>query len=124
DFGAFLALLPDELGRRPIRHVVEVRHPSFHTPEFLDLLRARGVTVAWVDDPKIDAFEDLTADFAYLRLRRSVQKEETGYPAAALDGGPDPPGNWAAEGPDFFLYLITGAKAPPPAAAQALLQRL
>ena len=39
DFAAFLALLPDELDGLRLRHVVEVRHPSFLTPRLLDLLR-------------------------------------------------------------------------------------
>src|SRR5207249_2603546 len=34
DFAAFLGLLPPEIAGRRLRHVVEVRHPSFHAPEF------------------------------------------------------------------------------------------
>jgi uncharacterized protein YecE (DUF72 family) len=124
DFAAFLALLPPELGGRRIRHVIEVRHPSFRTAEFTDLLRKRNVGVAWVDDAKFGAFEDLTADFAYLRLRRSSEKEETGYNPAALDAWADRLRAWSAEGRDCFLYFINGAKIRAPAAAQALLARL
>jgi uncharacterized protein YecE (DUF72 family) len=124
DFGGFLALLPKELGGRAIRHVVEVRHPSFHCAEFIDLLAARGIAVAWVDDAKVAAFQDLTADFAYLRLRRSSQQEETGYPPAALDEWAARARSWAEEGRDVFLYFINGAKVRAPAAAQALLTRL
>jgi uncharacterized protein YecE (DUF72 family) len=60
---------------------------------------------------------DSTADFAYLRLRRSSEKEETGYsPAAALDEWAERAKGWAEEGHDVFLYFINGAKirAPPP----------
>jgi uncharacterized protein YecE (DUF72 family) len=124
DFSAFLALLPSELGGRHMRHVVEVRHPSFRTPEFTELLRERGIAVAWVDDAKYDAFEDLTADFAYLRLRRSTEKEETGYPRAALDAWTERLRDWASEGRDCFLYFINGAKIRAPAAAQALIDVL
>ena len=35
DFGGFLELLPDRLGGHPLRHVIEVRHDSFSTPEFI-----------------------------------------------------------------------------------------
>jgi uncharacterized protein YecE (DUF72 family) len=124
DFAAFLALLPPELGGRAIRHVVEVRHPSFRTPEFTDLLREHQIAVAWVDDAKSPAFEELTADFAYLRLRRSSEQEETGYPTAALDHWAERLRQWSAEGRDCFLYFINGAKIRAPAAAQALIQRL
>jgi uncharacterized protein YecE (DUF72 family) len=125
DFAAFLALLPAELGGRPLRHVVEVRHASFRTPAFFALLRERKIAVAQVEDAKYPAFDELTApDFAYLRLRRCSEKEETGYSAAALDNWAERARGWAAEGRDVFLYFINGAKVRAPAAAQALLARL
>jgi uncharacterized protein YecE (DUF72 family) len=124
DFAAFLALLPAELGGRRLRHVVEVRHPSFRTPEFIALLRERQIAVAAVDDAKYPAFEDLTADFAYLRLRRCSEKHETGYPPDALDRWAERLKSWSAEGRDTFFYFINGAKIRAPAAAQALLTRL
>ena len=124
DFAAFLDLLPAELGGRAIRHVVEVRHASFRDPEFLDLLRQRNVAVAWVDDPKVPAIAELTADFAYLRLRRCSEKEETGYPAAKINDWAARLQDWAEEGRDCFLYFINGAKIRAPAAAQTLIQRV
>jgi uncharacterized protein YecE (DUF72 family) len=124
DFGAFLRLLPAELGGRRIRHVVEVRHESFRTPAFIDLLREHRVAVAMVDDTKHPGFTDLTGDFAYLRLRRCAEKEETGYPADQLDGWAERLKGWAAEGRDAFLYFINGAKVRAPAAAQALIGRI
>lgn len=124
DFAAFLDLLPGELGGRAIRYVVEVRHPSFRAPSFIDLLRQRRIAVAQVDDATHPAFAELTADFAYLRLRRCSEKEETGYPPAALDQWAERLKGWAGEGRDCFLYFINGAKLRAPAAAQALLRRL
>jgi len=124
DFAAFLKLLPREIGGRAIRHVVEVRHQSFRTPEFFDLLREHRIAVARVDDAKHPAFDELTADFVYLRLRRCAEEEPTGYPPAALDDWAERARGWAAEGRDVFLYFINGAKVRAPAAAQALIQRL
>ncbi len=124
DFAAFLALLPAELGGRPIRHVVEVRHPSFRTPAFIDLLRRHHIALAQVDDANYPGFDDLTGDFAYLRLRRCSEQEETGYPPAALDQWAERLDTWAAAGRDCFLYFINGAKPRAPAAAQALIARL
>jgi len=123
DFAAFLALLPAERGGRRLRHVVEVRHDSFRSPEFFGLLRDRGVAIAQVDDAKYPASEDLTADFAYLRLRRCSEKHETGYPPDDLDGWAECLQAWSAEGRDCFCYFINGAKIRAPHAAQALLQR-
>jgi uncharacterized protein YecE (DUF72 family) len=39
DFGGFLELLPRTFDGRPLRHVIEVRHDSFRTAEFISLLR-------------------------------------------------------------------------------------
>ena len=124
DFAAFLKLLPAELGGCAIRHVVEVRHDSFRTPEFIDLLREHRVAVALVDDAKHPAFEDLTADFAYLRLRRCAESEPTGYPQDDLDRWANQLRAWSEAGRDVFLYFINGAKVRAPAAAQALIGRL
>lgn len=124
DFAAFLGLLPHEIGGRAIRHVVEVRHASFRTPPFIDLLREHRVAVALVDDEKHPAFAELTADLAYLRLRRCAENEPTGYPPDRLDEWAGQLRAWSAEGRDCFLYFINGAKIRAPAAAQALLERL
>ena len=121
DFAAFLALLPRELDGRRLRHVVELRHPSFRTPQFTDLLRERHVAVAWVDDAKYPAFDELTSDFAYLRLRRCADQEPTGYSPAALDAWAARLSAWSDAGRDVFLYFINGAKIRAPAAARALL---
>ena len=124
DFAAFLKLLPVELGGRAMRHVVEVRHPSFRTADFIELCHEHRVAVASVEDAKYPAFEELTADFAYLRLRRCSEEHDTGYPAEALDRWAERLQGWAAEGRDCFLYFINGAKVRAPAAAQALIERL
>jgi uncharacterized protein YecE (DUF72 family) len=101
-----------------------VRHDSFRSAEFFDLLRRRNIAVALVDDAKYPGFTELTADFAYLRLRRCSEDEPTGYPPAALDDWARRLEAWSAEGRDMFLYFINGAKIRAPAAAQALLADL
>jgi uncharacterized protein YecE (DUF72 family) len=124
DFGAFLGLLPAELGGRRLRHVVEVRHESFRTPAFIELARRHRVAVAIVDDPKHPAFEDMTADFAYVRLRRCAEDQPAGYPPAAHDRWAVRLNAWSAEGRDCFLFFINGAKIRAPHAARALIERL
>ena len=124
DFTAFLKLLPHEIGGHRLRHVVEVRHASFRTPAFFDALREHRVAVALVDDAKHPAFAELTADFAYLRLRQCKEDEPNGYTAAALDQWAEQLHGWSQEGRDCFLYFINGAKVRAPVAAQALIARL
>ena len=43
DFAGFLDHLPARAGGRALRHVVEVRHDSFRTPDFTALLRERNI---------------------------------------------------------------------------------
>ena len=141
NFAAFLELLPGKIDGRAIRHVVEIRHPSFAAPAFIDLLRRKGVALALVDDKDRPAIEDVTADFVYARLRRSEPDEPTGYPRAALDAwakrfqawaeGREPadaarqhPDRAKSAARDCFVYFINGAKLRAPAAAVAFLQRL
>ena len=141
NFGAFVELLPGAIDGRAIRHVVEVRHPSFGAPAFIDLLRRKSVALALVDDKDRPAIEDVTADFVYARLRRSEADEPTGYPRAALDAwverfrawseGREPadgarhhPDRAKAKARDCFVYFINGAKIRAPAAAVAFLERL
>ena len=65
---------------RPLRHAMEVRHPSFTDPAFLDLLRAREVAVVIADAAaEWPYLEDVTADFTYLRLHGDTELYASGY---------------------------------------------
>jgi uncharacterized protein YecE (DUF72 family) len=123
-FAAFLDLLPREIDNHALRHVVEVRHPSFAAPAFTELLRSRGVAVALVDDEKYPMLDGITADFIYARLRRCALEEPTGYSPQALDDWAERGRDWCAAGRDCFIYFINGAKVRAPTAAQALIERL
>jgi uncharacterized protein YecE (DUF72 family) len=48
------------------RYVVEVRHKSWLTPEFYDLLKGNGVALAWAETYKPETSE-VTAGFLYMR---------------------------------------------------------
>jgi len=140
DFAAFLALLPKAKNARALRHAVEVRHKSFCTPAFIDLLREHQVAVVFVDSEKHPPIPDVTADFVYARLERTVEDEPAGYPPAALaqwvqrirqwETGAAPTDLPAIAPPaparpcDCFIYFISGAKERAPAAAMALIERL
>ena len=77
-------LLPGR--NRRIRHAVEVRHDSFVTPDFIQLLRK--YRIAWVvaDTPKPwPLYEDVTADFVYIRLHGSTELYNSRYTTAELE---------------------------------------
>lgn len=142
DFRAFLELLPKSVIGRPIRHVVEVRHESFRTADFVELLRAYDVGVVFTDKEKFPQISDMTSSFVYARLQRASEDEESGYPAENLDLWARRVRMWAEGGipkgleplvgrertspasPDVFVYFIDGFKPKAPAAAMALIERL
>lgn len=139
DFEAFLKLLPTSVEGRALRHVVEVRHDSFRSREFLDLARAYGVAVVIAGDSNYPQIADPTAPFVYVRIMGTQDGEERGYSSANLDLWASRAKAWsigeapesldhlcalAANDPrDVYLYVISGHKVKNPAAAIALIQR-
>ncbi|HEV7801901.1 MAG TPA: DUF72 domain-containing protein [Burkholderiales bacterium] len=141
DFEAFLKLLPREIGGRPARHVLEPRHESFVTPEFVTLVRRYGAAIVYTDSDEYPSIGDITADFVYARLVRTQSSIKTGYNTVALDAwakiahtlarGSEPKEFPRVDKPvtkgsprDVFMFFISGAKERAPAAAQELLKRL
>ena len=142
DFGKFLELLPHRVGDQHLRHVVEVRHDSFCTPDFIALLRRFGVPVVFAEHATYPAIADTAGDFVYARLQMGKDTIETGYAPKALDAWAERARVWAAgrhpddlpladaESPskptprDVFVYFIHEGKVRAPAAAAALIERL
>ncbi|MDO8385955.1 MAG: DUF72 domain-containing protein [Polaromonas sp.] len=141
DFGAFLALLPTTVDGLPLRHVLDVRHPSFMTPDYLELARKHHCATVFTDAPDFPSFADLTSGFVYARLMCSDAKLKSGYAPKALDAWAAAARSWAEGGApealphleaakatgaarEVFVFFINGAKEKAPAAAMGLLQRL
>lgn len=126
DFEAFLRLLPDTVGGCKLRHVLDVRHDSFDTPEFLALARRYRCVAVHTDSDDYPSITDAGGDFAYLRLMRCQSDVASGYSAAALDQWAEGARAWASGSRPraAFVYFINGAKERAPAAAQALQARL
>jgi uncharacterized protein YecE (DUF72 family) len=71
---------------RPLRHAVEIRHPSFADPDFVALLRRFRIALVVADTARRwPLLEDLSADFVYLRLHGDEELYASGYSGAALD---------------------------------------
>jgi uncharacterized protein YecE (DUF72 family) len=120
---AYFDMLPEKLGKRPLRHALEVRHASFTDAAFLKIARQRNIAVACVESEKHPLIAEPTADFSYARLELTQADEPTGYPKPALKSWAKKARDWEKSG-DVFLYFISGAKERNPAAAQAMLQML
>jgi uncharacterized protein YecE (DUF72 family) len=143
DFTKFLELLPAKADGRRLRHVIEVRHPSFCTPEFIALARTFGAAIVFTDHATYPSIADATADFLYARLQKGKDTIPTAYPPVELDAWSHRLRLWAAgETPgdlprieaapapktsaprDVFAYVIHEGKIRAPAAAMALIERL
>jgi len=141
DFAAFLKLLPARVGSAPLRHVMEVRHPSFMATEYIELARSHGVATVFADSDDYPSFADVTGDFVYARLMRCEPTCDTGYPAPSIAAWAERARTWrtgggaaglprveAAVAPaaprDVFMFFISGAKERAPAAAVATLAAL
>lgn len=126
DFEAFLALLPQAVDGRRLRHVLDVRHESFATPAFITLARQYGCVPVHTDSEKFPAIADAEAAFAYLRLMRSQADMPTGYSPEAITQWAQGVRAWTSgERPrDVFVYFINGAKERAPAGAMELMAQL
>lgn len=75
--------------KRKLRHAVEIRNRSFVDPDFVALLRRYRVALVVADTAgKWPNYEDLSADFVYMRLHGDEELYASGYSIAALE-------NWA-----------------------------
>ncbi len=142
DFGGFLELLPDTFNGCHIRHVVEVRHDSFKTPEFAALLRKFSIPAVYTDHARYPNIADVTGDFVYARLQQGDDKVPTAYPPKEITAWSKRLTDWAtggepddlqriapapkAEGKprDVFAYVIHEGKIRAPAGAMALIEKI
>lgn len=140
DLATFLTMLPASVDGVPLRHVLDVRHPSFMTPAYLALARKHHVATVFADSDDYPEFADLTGPFVYARLMRTQSRLKAGYAPQALDGWAQAARTWRGGGEpdlprvaaastahaprDVFMFFISGAKEKAPAAALALLHRL
>jgi uncharacterized protein YecE (DUF72 family) len=128
---------------RPLRHALEVRHPSFCRAEFVEMLRAQDVALVVADTAGTwPHLEDVTSDFVYVRLHGDTELYTSGYTPDALDAWAArmrawragetptgeftvaPPGRRVAGGRDVFVYFDNDVKVHAPYDAIALEERL
>jgi uncharacterized protein YecE (DUF72 family) len=99
--------------RQRLRHAVEVRHASFATPEFIALLRKYNVAWVVADTPNPwPLFEDVTADFVYMRLHGSTELYNSRYTPEELDRWADCIAAWRCGRQPKDARLISKDKPP------------
>lgn len=141
DVEAFFNLLPEQTGKLGLRHAFEVRHESFMCAQYVALARKYGVTTVFADSDTYPRLADVTGDFVYARLMKTVSSQKTGYPRKELaewtkrvrtwNEGGDPAGLPRVAKPnkkdrprDVFAFFISGAKERAPAAAMEVIAAL
>lgn len=127
---------------RPIRHAMEIRHPSFATLTFIELLRAHDVALVCADTVEWPRLMDITSNFVYCRLHGSEVLYVSGYDERSLDESALPVAAWARgrepedankvvtqPGPrlparDVFVYFDNDAKVRAPFDAKRLIEQV
>lgn len=110
---------------RPLRHALEVRHPTFADPEFVCLLHRTGIGLCIADTAgRWPSLEAVTADFVYVRLHGSRRLYVSGYGPAALDAWAARIRTWQADGRDVLVYFDNDVKVRAPFDAMNLASRL
>jgi len=127
---------------RPMWHAIEIRHDSFRSEAFINLLREYDTALVCADTVYWPRLMDLTADFVYCRLHGSQELYVSGYDDTALDEwarrvrawvqGREPrdadringPAKATGLGRDVFVFFDNDAKVRAPVDAEALQRRL
>ena len=110
---------------RPLRHAVEIRHPSFMTGEFARLLREHGIGLVVADTAgKWPKMFHVTADFVYVRLHGDIKIYTSGYSERALSGWARRIRAWHRDKRDVYVYFDNDVKVRAPFDALNLMQKL
>ena len=126
----------------PLRHAIEVRHSSFETEGFVDLLREHDIALVCADTAgKWPMLDDVSSDFVYVRLHGAEELYVSGYDDDALDrwaarirtwhrGGTPTDGKTVASSRapkrtrDVYVYFDNDVMVRAPFDAEALASRL
>lgn len=129
-------------GKFKLRHAMEIRHKSFATPEFVELLRKYQVAMVCADTVEWPRLMDVTSDFVYCRLHGSEVLYASGYSDDALDEWAARIAAWAQgseaadaeraspvvaqalENRDVYVYFDNDTKVRAPFDALGLIERV
>lgn len=99
--------------KRKLRHAVEIRNDSFIDEAFIALLRKYKVALVVADTAREwPYYEDVTADFMYLRLHGDKELYASGYSDSALDRWAARIGAWSEGGQPADVRLISSKAGP------------
>ena len=132
----------EAINKAKLRHAIEIRHKSFATPEFIELLRKYEVAIVCADAVEWPRIFDVTSDFVYCRLHGSEELYASGYSDEALDEWAARVATWARGGEsaddakissvpaivvgkrDVYAYFDNDTKVRAPFDALGLIERV
>ncbi len=110
---------------RPLRHAIEIRHPSFVNGDFVSLLRKHRIGLVVADTAgKWPKLFDVTARFVYVRLHGDKEIYASGYTARGLDAWARRIRAWDRAGRDVYVYFDNDMKVKAPFDALSLMDKL
>jgi uncharacterized protein YecE (DUF72 family) len=111
--------------RGPLRHAVEIRHPSWLADDALAVMRAFDVALVAADTAGRHPLSvERTASFAYVRLHGATQLYASEYRAADLAPWVKRIAKWSRGGADVFVYFDNDARGHAPHDALRLRRML
>jgi len=117
--------LTTALTDQPLRHALEVRHKSFETAAFVELLREHAISLVVADTAgRWPLMRDVTADLVYVRLHGDVELYTSGYTDEALDRWAAEIGQWLAAGLDVHVHFDNDVKVHAPYDAIQLAEKV
>jgi uncharacterized protein YecE (DUF72 family) len=109
----------------PLRHALEFRSTTFADEAAYEILRRHGVACVLADTAgKWRKVEQVTADFAYLRLHGDKELYASGYTDASLRDWAAKCQGWSADGLDVYVYFDNDLKGYAPHDAMRLVSLL
>jgi uncharacterized protein YecE (DUF72 family) len=117
--------LTTALTHQRLRHALEVRHKSFETAEFPELLREHAISLVVADTAgRWPLLRDVTADLVYVRLHGDVELYTSGYTETALDTWAAEIRTWTSAGLDVQVHFDNDVKVRAPFDAMSLAAKL
>ena len=113
EFDAFLAELPQK-----VCAAFEFRHSSWFDDDILQRLRARNLALCVADSEKLSTPVEITADYAYFRLR------DEGYTLADIVKWADTIARVTESSRDVFVYFKHEEQGKGPEFARLLMNAL
>lgn len=101
----FLDALPRRVGRRPIRHVVEFRNPTWYVRDVFDRLERAGVAICLHDKAGSGISDPGAGPFVYVRFHGPTGAYGGSYDEATLSNWAARLRGWRRGGRDVYAYF-------------------